>query len=57
MVYFPPSTYLISSPIIQYYNTQFLGDPTNYPTIPAAASFVGLGVITSDVYVGDQQEW
>lgn len=26
MVYFPPGTYLVSSPIIQYYNTQFLGD-------------------------------
>ncbi|KAJ5387333.1 hypothetical protein N7509_009874 [Penicillium cosmopolitanum] len=41
----------------RYYNTQFLGDPGNYPTILAAGSFVGLGVITSDVYVGDQEEW
>jgi hypothetical protein len=31
--------------------------PTDYPTILAAASFVGLGVITSDVYVGDQEQW
>ncbi|KAA8650192.1 uncharacterized protein ATNIH1004_002873 [Aspergillus tanneri] len=57
VVFFPPGTYLVSSSIIQYYNTQFLGDPTDYPTILAAASFVGLGVITSDVYVGDQEEW
>ncbi|KAJ6070768.1 CAZyme family GH55 [Penicillium canescens] len=57
LVFFPPGTYLVSSPIIQYYNTQFLGDPGNYPTILAAASFVGLGVITSDVYVGDQEQW
>lgn len=26
VVYFPPGTYLVSSPIIQYYNTQLLGD-------------------------------
>ncbi|KAJ5639538.1 uncharacterized protein N7484_007400 [Penicillium longicatenatum] len=57
VVYFPSGTYLVSSPIIQYYNTQFLGNPGDYPTILAAASFVGLGVITSDVYVGDQDEW
>ncbi|KZN94210.1 Glucan 1,3-beta-glucosidase [Penicillium chrysogenum] len=57
VVFFPPGTYLISSPLIQYYNTQFLGDPMDYPTILAAASFVGLGVITSDVYVADSEEW
>ncbi|KAH2165080.1 hypothetical protein KXV74_005974 [Aspergillus fumigatus] len=44
-------------PIIQYYNTQFLGDPLNVPTILAASSFVGLGVITSDVYVADGEQW
>jgi hypothetical protein len=36
-------------------NTEY--QPTDYPTILAAASFVGLGVITSDVYVGDQEQW
>lgn len=25
-VWFPAGTYLVSSPIIQYYNTEFLGD-------------------------------
>ncbi|CAG8005098.1 unnamed protein product [Penicillium nalgiovense] len=57
VVYFPPGNYLVSSPIIQYYNTEFLGDPLNYPTILAASSFLGLGVITSDVYTGDTSEW
>ncbi|KAL4933811.1 pectate lyase superfamily protein-domain-containing protein [Aspergillus undulatus] len=57
VVYFPPGSYLVSSPIIQYYNTQLIGDPLDLPTILGAASFVGLGVITSDVYVGDQEEW
>ncbi|OBT82398.1 hypothetical protein VE02_09582 [Pseudogymnoascus sp. 03VT05] len=58
VVWFPSGTYLISSSIIQYYNTQFLGDPLNVPTILAASSFVGLGVITSDVYTGvGEEEW
>jgi hypothetical protein len=57
VVWFPSGTYLVSSPIIQYYNTQFLGDPHQIPIILAAKSFVGLGVITSDVYTGDNQQW
>lgn len=57
VVYFPPGKYLVSSSIIQYYNTQFLGDPLEVPTILAASSFVGLGVITSDVYVSDNEQW
>ncbi|KAL4756197.1 pectin lyase-like protein [Aspergillus foveolatus] len=57
VVYFPPGTYLVSSSIIQYYNTQFLGDPISVPTILAASSFIGLGVITSDVYISDNEQW
>ncbi|KAG8160771.1 hypothetical protein KVR01_009035 [Diaporthe batatas] len=57
VVYFPSGTYLVSSPIIQYYNTQFLGDPNSLPTILAASSFVGLGVITSSPYVSDNEGW
>ncbi|KAI9371139.1 pectin lyase-like protein [Aspergillus egyptiacus] len=56
-VYFPPGTYLVSSSIIQYYNTEFYGNPFDYPTILAASSFVGLGVITSDVYITDNIQW
>ncbi|OBT56198.1 hypothetical protein VE04_02872 [Pseudogymnoascus sp. 24MN13] len=59
IVFFPPGTYLVSTSIIQYYNTQFLGDPLDVPTILAASSFVGLGVISSDVYSGPgpTDEW
>ncbi|KXG46668.1 Pectin lyase fold/virulence factor [Penicillium griseofulvum] len=57
VIWFPAGTYLVSTSIIQYYNTQFLGDPLYVPTILAASSFVGLGVVTSDVYVGDEEEW
>ncbi|KAK1767906.1 pectate lyase superfamily protein-domain-containing protein [Phialemonium atrogriseum] len=56
-VYFPAGTYLVSSPIIQLYNTEMLGDPFNPPVILAAESFSGLGVITSDVYVDDDVTW
>ncbi|KAH7329285.1 LysM domain protein [Stachybotrys elegans] len=56
-VYFPPGTYLVSSSIIQFYNTEFLGDPLQVPTILAAKSFVGLGVMTSDVYLSDDSSW
>ena len=52
-MYFPAGTYLVSSPIIQFYNTKMLGDPSSLPMIRTAASFARLGVITSDVYVSD----
>ncbi|GAB0132610.1 hypothetical protein EsDP_00001040 [Epichloe bromicola] len=51
VIYFPSGTYLVSSSIIQYYNTQFFGNPVNRPIILAAKSFVGLGVMSSNVYV------
>lgn len=77
VIWFPAGTYLVSGSIIQYYNTQFLGDvckktytccyetkvltssvqPLDIPTIIAASSFVGLGVITSDVYTSDDTQW
>jgi hypothetical protein len=31
--------------------------PFEWPTILAASSFVGLGVITSDVYINDDTQW
>ncbi|KAF4495466.1 Glucan 1,3-beta-glucosidase [Fusarium agapanthi] len=55
-VYFPPGTYKVSSSIIQYYNMEMIGNPLDLPTIIAAPSFVGLGVITSNVYTGSIQE-
>ncbi|KAL6401099.1 putative glucan 1,3-beta-glucosidase [Ilyonectria robusta] len=56
-VYFPPGTYKVSSSIIQYYNTEIIGNPLDLPTIIAAPSFVGLGVISSNVYTGETSQW
>ncbi|KAK0102135.1 hypothetical protein ONS96_006099 [Cadophora gregata f. sp. sojae] len=51
IVYFPPGTYKVSSSISVYFGTQIIGDANSWPTIVAASSFVGLGVLSTDVYV------
>lgn len=39
IVYFPPGTYLVSSPISIYYMTQMIGNPNCLPTIKASSSW------------------
>jgi glucan 1,3-beta-glucosidase len=50
LVFFPSGTYLVSTPIIQTYYTQFVGDATAPPTLKASAGFTGMAVIDSDPY-------
>ncbi|KAJ6263043.1 Glucan 1,3-beta-glucosidase [Drechslerella dactyloides] len=59
LIYFPPGTYVISSPIIQYYYSQFVGDAVDRPIIRGSANFSGIALIDSDVYVpgGNGDEW
>ncbi|KAI0509476.1 pectate lyase superfamily protein-domain-containing protein [Xylaria bambusicola] len=65
IVYFPPGRYLVSSSISVYFGTQIIGDANNLPTIVGAPSFIGLGVLSTDVYVdgggqgpdGNALEW
>ncbi|RAK97354.1 glycoside hydrolase family 55 protein, partial [Aspergillus ibericus CBS 121593] len=59
LVYFPPGTYLISTPIVQYYYTQFVGDPNDRPVIKGSANFSGIALIDTDPYIpgGDGSEW
>ena len=57
IIYFPPGTYLVSSPIIQYYYTQFIGDAITIPTIKASSSFSGIAVIDSDPYLSGGANW
>ncbi|GFF73175.1 glucan 1,3-beta-glucosidase [Aspergillus lentulus] len=65
IIYFPQGTYLVSSTIDVVFGTQLIGDATNWPTIKAAPSFVGMGVLATDEYVpnggngadGNAKEW
>ena len=56
IVYFPAGTYLISSSIIDFYETQLIGNPNCLPTLKAASDFTlppgSLGVIDGDPYQG-----
>ncbi|KAF7125689.1 hypothetical protein CNMCM5793_001982 [Aspergillus hiratsukae] len=57
LVYFPPGTYLVSKPIVQYYYTQIVGDAVNLPVIKASAGFTGMAVIDADPYENDGSNW
>ena len=61
IIYFPPGKYYVSTPIVQYYYTQLIGDATNPPTIVAAPGFNqnnGGSVIDSDPYIsGSGTNW
>ncbi|KAK8029256.1 glucan 1-3-beta-glucosidase [Apiospora marii] len=58
IIYFPPGTYTICTPIIQLYYTQFIGDPNDPPTIKGCDTFKGIAMIDTDPYIpgtsGDQ---
>ena len=57
VVYFPAGTYLISSSIIDQYNTQLIGNPNDLPVLKATASFSGFGLIDGDVYYTENLNW
>lgn len=59
MVYFPPGTYLVSSPIIQYYYTTFIGDAISRPTIKGSSDFAGIALVDTDPYIpgGNGANW
>lgn len=51
IVYFPPGTYKICSPVIQLYYTQFIGDAIDVPTIKGCSSFKGIALFDTDPYI------
>ncbi|KFZ24807.1 hypothetical protein V502_00717 [Pseudogymnoascus sp. VKM F-4520 (FW-2644)] len=59
IVYFPPGTYKICSPVIQYYYTQFIGDPNDMPTIKGCDTFQGIAMFDTDPYIpgGSGSQW
>ncbi|EGX44187.1 hypothetical protein AOL_s00210g59 [Orbilia oligospora ATCC 24927] len=59
IVYFPSGTYLVSTPIIQLYYTQFIGNYNNRPIIKGSKDFVGIALIDTNVYIpgGNGDQW
>ncbi|OQE24328.1 hypothetical protein PENSTE_c007G09142 [Penicillium steckii] len=57
LVYFPPGTYKVSKPIVQYYYTQIVGDAVDLPVIKATAAFAGMAVIDADPYEDNGDNW
>ena len=59
LVYFPPGTYMVSKPIIQWYYTQFVGDAVSLPVVKALPNFEGMALIDADPYIpgGNGANW
>ncbi|KAH7309629.1 pectate lyase superfamily protein-domain-containing protein [Stachybotrys elegans] len=59
VVYFPPGDYVISSPIIQYYYTQFVGNPEARARIIGSEDFEGIALFDANVYIpdGNGDQW
>lgn len=59
ILFFPGGTYKICSPVIQYYYTQFVGDPNDMPVIKGCDKFQGIALIDVDPYIpsGAGQQW
>ncbi|KAK4181199.1 family 55 putative glycoside hydrolase [Triangularia setosa] len=51
IIYFPPGTYKICSPVVQLYYSQFIGDPHDPPTIKRFKSFNGIALFDDDPYI------
>ncbi|EON62205.1 hypothetical protein W97_01425 [Coniosporium apollinis CBS 100218] len=56
-VYFPPGTYKVSRPIIQYYYTGLIGDALQLPVLKAAPNFEGMAVVDADPYTNTGANW
>lgn len=50
LVYVPPGTYNVKTPIKMAYYTQLIGDANNRPVIQADPSFTGMAVLDADPY-------
>ncbi|KAI9159080.1 Glucan 1,3-beta-glucosidase [Paramyrothecium foliicola] len=59
LVYFPPGTYLISSPILQYYYTQFVSNPEARAVIKGSRDFQGIALFDANFYIpgGAGKQW
>lgn len=53
IVYFPAGTYVISTPIVDFYFTQLIGNPNSLPILKASSGFKGGYLIDGDQYQSD----
>lgn len=58
LIYFPPGTYLVSTPIQAMYYSQLVGDANDLPVIKTSPNFIGLGAIETGklILASSQQE-
>ncbi|CEJ82034.1 hypothetical protein VHEMI02126 [[Torrubiella] hemipterigena] len=57
LVYFPPGTYKVHTPIVAHYYTQLVGDAANVPTLKASSDFTGIAVIDVNPYDNTGNNW
>lgn len=57
LVYFPSGTYRISQPIVAWYYSQLVGNPTDRPVIKGLPNFAGIALIDSDPYLPGGINW
>jgi glucan 1,3-beta-glucosidase len=57
LVYFPPGTYKVSKPIIDYYYTQIIGNPGCLPVLKASADFEGRWLLDTNPYGANGLAW
>ncbi|KAK3291179.1 pectate lyase superfamily protein-domain-containing protein [Chaetomium fimeti] len=57
LVYFPPGTYMVSSPIIDFYYTQLVGNPGCLPVLKATPDFTGRWLLDTNQYGDSGLSW
>ncbi|KAK4135130.1 glycoside hydrolase family 55 protein [Trichocladium antarcticum] len=50
LIYFPPGTYMVSSPIIDFYYTNLIGNPGCLPVLKATPDFEGAWLLDTNQY-------
>ncbi|KAH6843393.1 pectate lyase superfamily protein-domain-containing protein [Chaetomium sp. MPI-CAGE-AT-0009] len=57
LVYFPPGTYMVSSPIVDFYYTQLVGNPGCMPVLKATSNFTGRWLLDANQYGENGLSW
>lgn len=57
IIYFPPGTYMVSTPLIMTYYTQYVGDAKDLPVLKATEDFYGIAILDSDPYLAYGYNW